>query len=103
MSRVENDLEETTNKYRTQIFQLIDFFAAIITIALASVNIATSLTFPQSGGLVLILVGGIVLAFGELNYLFGHTTSESNHSQNWGTFAGGVFLIIAGMASGVLL
>lgn len=99
LSRIEAELEETVEQYRTQIFQFIGFFAAILTIALTSVQIATQLSFPQSGGLVLVLIGGITLAFGELNALF-DTASEQSGLNIRPILIGGA-LIIVGLYVGV--
>ena len=97
---IESDLEETTDRYRTQIFQFVGFFAAILTIALTSVQIATQLSFPQSAGLVLVLIGGITLAFGELQILF---DSEDSHRWygNYRSYIIGAVLIGSGLFIGL--
>lgn len=98
LAEIESELEGVTERYRSQILQFIGFFAAILTIALSSVNIATELSFPQSGGLILILVGGITISFGELDALFNE--SEKGWSSNLRTTVVGVILIFVGIAIG---
>jgi tetratricopeptide (TPR) repeat protein len=99
LSRVETELDETTNQYRSDFIQFIGFFAAILTIALTSVQIATTLTFPQSGGLILVLVGGITISFGELKILFGNSADDED--RNWRPTMVGTALIVMGLGVGI--
>ena len=100
LSRVETELDNVTDKYRNDFIQFIGFFAAILTIALTSVQMATSLPFPQSGGLILVLVGGITIAFGELKAIFS-TSAISQDEGNWRPTIVGVLLIVLGLLVGV--
>ena len=97
--QVESELEKATEHYRNQVLQFMGFFAAILAVALSSVQLATQLSFPQSGGLVLILVGGITISFEELKYLFS-SPSEDEKARSWSTIGVGFLLITIGIGVG---
>jgi GTPase SAR1 family protein len=101
LTRVENDLNKTTDQYRSEIFRFIGFFAAVITFALASVQLALNLSFPQSGGIILMFIGGLILAFGELDVLL--IDSISGSAEDEGRNAKSMLIGIVLIAVGILI
>lgn len=97
VSDIEEELNQTVDKYRTQVLQFIAFFAALITVATASIQIVQkTATFGEAGKLILVFTGGLLIAFGGFGVLLPRDLDRSYLSRVAIILATGVGLIVIG-------
>lgn len=102
-----NEIQEETNQraddkihdLRTQELQFLAFFGGLITIAVSSISIASEMSFLQAGGLILILIGGFLIAFVGFTHLIPLETENDNLKSNtdWAVVVG-ITLVALGFA-----
>ncbi|WP_424000668.1 hypothetical protein ACOZ4I_14285 [Haloarcula salina] len=88
---LESELDSTLDKYRKNNLSFIGFFAALITLVVASVEIinGTESTIRESGRLIIMLSGGMLVAFGGFGLILPKTSEnpEAGLSQDARTIA----------------
>lgn len=88
---LESELDSTIDKYRKNNLSFIGFFAALITLVVASVEIinGTESTIRESGRLIIMLSGGMLVAFGGFGLILPKTSEnpEAGLSQDARTIA----------------
>lgn len=98
---IESRLEDSFRTYQTRTLQSLGFFAAILAIIIATVDIAAGFSFLPAVGLLLVLVGGILVSFGSLSAMFGGEMADRRTTA--GVVALGMVLVAAGIAMPFLI
>lgn len=75
---LESELDATLDRYRKNNLSFIGFFAALITLVVASVEIinGTESTIRESGRLIIMLSGGMLVAFGGFGLILPKTSEN---------------------------
>ncbi|MGN8217171.1 hypothetical protein ACTG0T_02300 [Halococcus morrhuae DSM 1307] len=97
VEETKQSIDNASERYRDQALQFIGFFAAVVAVILSSIEIATSFSsFAEAGGLLLILTGGIILAFSGLSFSLRYSRSGGYNRRLLLLPAVGILLIIVG-------
>lgn len=101
-NKLSDQLESATDTYRTQVLQFLGFFAAIITVVITTTQVAINLSFPESAGLILVLIGGLLIAFDGFSILI---LPSSKIDNQFLLYAGvvlivGIVTVVAGLVIG---
>lgn len=90
------EAEETVKGNRIRAVQFLGFFAALLAAVIGSIQIAVSFSFPEAAKLILVLVGGLLLAFGGFSFIL---PGEENFWKGAAISALGLLIIIFTMLS----
>lgn len=99
IDELEDSLESTVEEYRRNTLQFIGFFAALITLAVTSVQIIdeTNTSIQGSGRLIAMLTGGMLMAFGGLGLIL-PAMGDMKHRIEWTVRT----VLITGLGAGLL-
>lgn len=88
---LESQSDDLVREFQQIVLQTLGFFAGIMTLIVTSVQLTTQVPLAQAGQLILMLTGGLLVAFGGLTFTL---PSESDH-RNVGAVIGLGFLLVA--------
>lgn len=77
-TELESKYNNMLREFQTRNLQFIGFFAGLIAVTIAIVDIAISMPYPEAAGLVLILVGGLLVAFAGFRNILPKLDSGEN-------------------------
>lgn len=69
LESVRDDSESRLRDLQAQTLQFLGFFATLLAVIISSIQIATSFTVTEAAGLILVLVGGLLIAFGGFSII----------------------------------
>lgn len=93
---LESKYNEVLRDFQARNLQFIGFFAALVAVVIAIVDISISMPYPEAAGLILLLIGGVLLAFAGLQNAL-PTTDEGIQPGVAANAIVGVLLILAGL------
>ncbi|SDQ23845.1 hypothetical protein SAMN05216278_1083 [Halopelagius longus] len=100
IDEVQKDLEQTVNRFRSDIIQYIAFFAGVISIAVVSAQTSQAATsFQVAAKLILVFSGGLMVAFSAFGLLLPYRLDQDYLCRFLGLIVLGGLLI----GTGVLL
>lgn len=96
---LDSKYDEVLRDFQTRNLQFIGFFAALVAVIIAIVDISISMPYPDAAGLILVLVGGVLIAFAGLQNVLPTTSDEGTESRS-GVIANvilGIILVVSGL------
>lgn len=77
---VRDELEDMTERFRSDIIQYIAFFAGVITVAVVSAQISqTATSFQNAARLILVFAGGLLISFGGFSFMVPYRVTRLSH------------------------
>jgi len=75
--KLEDKYNDVLRDFQSRNLQFIGFFAALIAVIIAIVDISISMPYPEAAGLILVLIGGVLLAFAGLQNVLPSAEDEN--------------------------
>jgi len=107
LDKLDNKLDNSLERFRSNSLQFIGFFAAVITLAVTSANVVVSSSHPllQDAVLIIILTGGLLLGFGSLGLILPKNKGEyeQNRRRVFSVVIIGAILMASGLTTAIIL